>query len=87
MIVIFTGIILIHHRNKSSPNTGDTVVAMDMLLAFILCYSLIFTVMEPLRAGIKAVYVSFAEHPQSLSQTYPLIFRRMSRMSESNNMT
>jgi hypothetical protein len=63
---------------------SDSAIVLDMLLAFVFCYTLIFTVMEPLRASIKAVYVSFAQHPQSLSQAYPLIFHRLSRMSESN---
>ena len=38
--------------------------------------------MEPLRASIKAVYVSFAQHPQSLSQAFPLLYHRLSRISE-----
>lgn len=84
VIVIFTGGVLVHQRNRSSPTVSDSDVVLDMLLAFVLCYTLIFTVMEPLRASIKAVYVSFAQHPQSLSQAYPLIFHRLSRMSESN---
>jgi len=58
-------------------------IAENVLLSFILDYTLIFTVMEPLRAAIKAVYVSFAQHPQSLSQAFPLIFHRLSRLSES----
>ena len=84
VIVIFTGAVLAHQRNRSNSDVSDTAIVLDMLLAFVFCYTLIFTVMEPLRAGIKAVYVSFAEHPQSLSQAYPLIFHRLSRMSESN---
>ena len=84
IIVIFTGSVLVHQRNRSHSDVSDTAIVLDMLLAFVFCYTLVFTVMEPLRAGIKAVYVSFAEHPQSLSQAYPLIFHRLSRMSASN---
>ena len=83
-IVIFTGSVLVHQRNRNSPHVSDTAVFMDMILAFIFCYTLIFTVMEPLRASIKAVYISFAQHPQSISQSFPLIFHRLSRMSQSN---
>lgn len=84
IIVIFTGSVLVHQRNRSSSDISDSAIVLDMILAFIFCYTLIFTVMEPLRASIKAVYVSFAQHPQSLSQAFPLIFHRLSRMSQSN---
>jgi len=84
LIVVFTGAVLVHQRNKNHPEVNDSAVFVDMLLAFIFCYTLIFTVMEPLRASIKAVYVSFAQHPQALSQAFPLIYHRLSRMSQSN---
>eukprot|EP00980_Cylindrotheca_fusiformis_P020309 scaffold7344_cov145-Cylindrotheca_fusiformis.AAC.7 len=77
-IVIFTGSVLVHQRNRSYPNVSDSAVIFDMILAIVFCYTLIFTVMEPLRASIKAVYVSFAQHPQSISQSFPLIFHRLS---------
>ena len=84
LIVIFTGGVLILQRNRNFPDVADSAVLVDMLMAFIFCYTLIFTVMEPLRASIKAIYVSFAEYPQALSQAYPLIYHRLSRMSQSN---
>lgn len=84
IIIIFTGSVLVHQRNRNAPDVPDSAVVVDMLLAFVFCYTLIFTVMEPLRASIKAVYVSFGQHPQSLSQSFPLIFHRLSRMSRSN---
>ena len=84
VIVIFTGSVLVHQRNRNAPDVKDAAVVIDMLLAFIFCYTLIFTVMEPCRASIKGVYVSFGQHPQSLSQSFPLIFHRLSRMSRSN---
>jgi hypothetical protein len=84
VVVIFTGAVLVHQRNRNHPQISDSAVFLDMLLAFIFCYTLIFTVMEPLRASIKAVYVSFAQHPRALSQSYPLIYHRLSRMSQSN---
>ena len=84
IIVLFTGYVLLEDRQSSSTKTTDFQVFQDMLLAFVLCYTLIFTAMESLRASIKAVYVSFAQHPMSLSRSYPLIFQRLRRVSESN---
>jgi hypothetical protein len=83
VIVIVTGYVLVHQRKNSSPRATDWEVAETMLLSFILSYTLLFTVMEPLRASIKAVYVSFAQNPRALSQAYPLIYHRLSRLSES----
>lgn len=81
LIVIIVGTIVSHRRPE---NVSDEAIVQSMLLAFIFCYTLLFTVMEPLRASIKAIYVCFAEHPQSLSQAFPLIFHRLSRISEAN---
>lgn len=81
VIVLITGYVLAHQRGDGIT---DWQVAETLLLSFILSYTLLFTVMEPLRASIKAVYVSFAQHPRSLSQAFPLIFHRLSRLSESN---
>ncbi len=83
-IILFTGSVLVHQRNRNDPDVADSAVALDMVIAFFFCYTLIFTVMEPLRASIKAVYVCFAQHPEALSQAFPLIFHRLSRMSQSN---
>jgi len=84
LIVVFTGLVLVHQRNKNHPEIKDSVVFIDMAMAFVFCYTLIFTVMEPLRASIKAVYVSFAQYPHALSQSFPLIYHRLKRMSASN---
>jgi len=84
LIVLFTGGVLVHQRNRNAPAIPDSAIVLNMLMAFFFCYTLIFTVMEPLRASIKAVYVCFAQHPESLSQAFPLIFHRLSRMSRSN---
>jgi hypothetical protein len=81
IIVVVVASILLHHR---SDNLTDVALVQSMLLAFIFCYTLLFTVMEPLRASIKAIYVCFAQHPQSLSQAFPLIFHRLNRISEAN---
>jgi len=84
IIILFTGAVLVHQRDRNDPGIPDSAVALDMVIAFFFCYTLIFTAMEPLRASIKAVYVCFAQHPEALSQAFPLIFRRLSRMSQSN---
>ncbi|VEU33620.1 unnamed protein product [Pseudo-nitzschia multistriata] len=84
IIILFTGPILVHQRNRFDPEVPDSAVALDMVIAFFFCYTLIFTVMEPLRASIKAVYVCFAQHPEALSQAFPLIYHRLTRMSRSN---
>jgi hypothetical protein len=59
----------------------DWAVLANLLLSFYLSYTLLFTVFEPLRAAIKAFYVSFAQHPESLSQAFPLIYHRLSRLA------
>ena len=46
-----------------------------------MCYLILSTLIEPLRASIKAVYVSFAQHPESFSLAFPLVFHRLSRIS------
>ena len=84
-IVIVTGFGLVRQlEREGDTDTTDVAVANNMLLTFLLCYTVIFTVMEPLRASIKAVYVCFAQNPRSLRQSFPLIFHRLSRMSETN---
>jgi len=70
--------------NGNDYEATDLDVVKNMLLAFILSYTLIFTVMEPLRAAIKAVYVAYAQNPRSLSHAYPLIYHRLTRLSEAN---
>lgn len=57
----------------------------NLLLSFYLSYTVLFAALEPLRASIKAVYVSFAQHPDSLSAAFPLIYHRLSRLSGFSN--
>ena len=84
--VLVTGHFAQRHRvaNNYDDDATDLDVVKNMLLAFILSYTLLFTVMEPLRAAIKAVYVAFAQNPRSLSHAYPLIYHRLTRLSEAN---
>jgi hypothetical protein len=89
LIVLVAGYLLLHQRRNMwkteiSYDISDTEVVLDMLVAFLLAYTLIFTVMEPLRAAIKAIYVSFAQHPRSLSRAFPILYHRLNRLSEPN---
>ena len=86
VIILFTGTILVHQRNRNDPDIPDSAVALDMVIAFFFCYTLIFTSLEPLRASIKAVYVCFAQRPEALSQAFPLIFHRLNRLSSHSNL-
>ncbi|GAX23409.1 hypothetical protein FisN_15Lh130 [Fistulifera solaris] len=81
IIVIISGILLLHQRKDFNPPISDAQVVTNMIAAFIFSYTMIFTVMEPLRASIKAVYVSFAQHPESLSRAFPIIYHRLHRLS------
>ncbi len=92
-IVVLFGMLLTTHQNTttSSKNVAgnaplDDLSLLEILLlfAYILWYTLLFTALEPLRAAIKAVYVCFAEHPLSLSQAFPLIYQRLSRISDAS---
>jgi hypothetical protein len=84
LIVLLTGHFAQRQRMTGEFPATDWDVVKNMLLAFILSYTLLFTVMEPLRAAIKAVYVAYAQHPRSLSHAYPLIYHRLTRLSEAN---
>jgi len=83
ILTIFGAIILLYQK---SGKVSDVVVCETMIISYIMCYTILFTIMEPLRASITAVYVCFAQHPQSLSQAFPLVFHRLSRISEDNNV-
>jgi len=87
-IVMIFGMLLVTHRNSFSSSgdpLGDASLLEVLLFSYVLCYTILFTALEPLRAAIKAVYVCFAEHPLSLSQAFPLIYQRLSRISEASS--
>jgi len=84
VIVLATGLLLLHQRKGYNPLISDGEVVTNMIAAFIFSYTLIFTVMEPLRASIKAVYVCFAQHPESLSRAFPIVYHRLHRLSTEN---
>jgi hypothetical protein len=84
VIVLLTTYLLLHQR-KSHSEISDIQIVETMLMSFIFSYTLVFTAFEPLRAGIKASYVSFAHCPQCFLKTYPLIYHRLSRLSAPSN--
>lgn len=86
LIVLFFGMLLVTHRNTfSSDPLADISVLEVLLFSYILCHTIILTVLEPLRAAVKAVYVCFAEYPASLRNAFPLIYQRLSRISEGSS--
>eukprot|EP00814_Leptocylindrus_danicus_P009715 CAMPEP_0116045330 /NCGR_PEP_ID=MMETSP0321-20121206/27554_1 /TAXON_ID=163516 /ORGANISM="Leptocylindrus danicus var. danicus, Strain B650" /LENGTH=772 /DNA_ID=CAMNT_0003526643 /DNA_START=8 /DNA_END=2326 /DNA_ORIENTATION=+ len=82
LIVAFLGVVLSSNRGSLS----DSAYCNILLFTFVMSYTMIFTVLEPLRASIKAVYVCFAQYPQSLSISFPLIFHRLTRITEDANI-
>jgi len=75
LVVIFVG------QSLASSNTDHMIVCEIMVVSFIMCYTVIYTMMEPLQASIKAVYICFAHNQQSLSQAFPLLYHRLDRLS------
>ena len=87
-IVLFFGMLLVTHRYSfaaSKDRLEDASIFEILLFTYVLCYTILFTALEPLRAAIKAMYVCFAEHPLSVSQAFPLIYQRLSRISEASS--
>ena len=63
-------------------NLNDLEVCEIMVASYIMSYIILFTIMEPLRSGVKAVYICFAQHPQSLAEAFPLVYQRLRRLSD-----
>jgi len=80
IIVIFVGQYL-----TRTPDNNHTVVCEIMVTTFAMSYVLIYTMMEPLQASTKAVYVCFAQNHQSLSHAFPILYHRLARMSRERN--
>ena len=68
--------------SRRSSGLDHATVCEIMVITYLMCYMILSTMIEPLRSSIKAVYVSYAQHPQSLSQAFPLLYHRLSRISE-----
>jgi len=62
-------------------------VAAILLICFVQTYVVLFTVLEGVRASVKAIYVCYAESPAALSQEYPTIFHRLARVVEEHDLT
>jgi len=77
-----SGIVVILIRQIMSSSTSNNPAAMCEILvvSFIMCYTIISTMMEPLQASIKAMYICFAHNSQSFSQVFPLVYHRLNRM-------
>lgn len=92
--VIFFFSLLLHRdsSSKSSSSSNNINVVSDsniceiMIVSYYMCYVLLFAMMEPMRASIKAIYVSFASFPQTLNHTYPLVYHRLTRISRDNGV-
>ena len=76
--VLFFALLSSHHLTR---RLSDANVCEIMVVEYVLCYSVVHTLLEPLRASIKTVYVMFAQCPESLSQTFPLVYQRLQRIS------
>eukprot|EP00551_Chaetoceros_affinis_P013266 CAMPEP_0203686964 /NCGR_PEP_ID=MMETSP0090-20130426/49338_1 /ASSEMBLY_ACC=CAM_ASM_001088 /TAXON_ID=426623 /ORGANISM="Chaetoceros affinis, Strain CCMP159" /LENGTH=1061 /DNA_ID=CAMNT_0050556211 /DNA_START=130 /DNA_END=3315 /DNA_ORIENTATION=+ len=81
-VSIIVVIIIGQPLSLHSSGLKHSTVCEIMVVSYMMCFMILSTVMEPLRASIKAVLVSFAQHPQSLSQAFPLVYHRLSRISD-----
>ena len=87
---IFFFISLSHHRGGNTLADSDLIpfrlsdanICQIVSIQYIVCYLMISTLLEPLRASIQAVYVSYAQSPESMCHAFPLIFQRLRRISE-----
>ena len=79
-----TSIILVsligHSLSLRQSELENETISQIMMVTYVMCYLILKTAMEPLNACIKAVYVSFAQHPHSFSQAFPLLYHRLNRM-------
>lgn len=83
---IFFFFSLAHHRGGSdsalSFRLSDANVCQIILVQYCICYLMLLTLLEPLRASIQAIYVAFAQCPESMSHAFPLVFHRLRRIAE-----
>jgi hypothetical protein len=60
-------------------------VAAAMVATFMVAYSTTFTCLEGARMAVRSVYIGFAEAPLGISQQYPIIFARFSRIVDESS--
>jgi hypothetical protein len=70
--------------NENDDNV-DFFIFKHLFLCFCLAHAIIETVVEVDRAAIRAVYITFAEKPESLSQSFPIVFHRLCRLRDDDN--
>ncbi len=75
IIVIFIG------HAYASAGYDHLIIYEIMVTSFIMCYTLIYTMMEPLQASIKALYICFAQNHLTLSLAFPIVYNRLERMT------
>jgi hypothetical protein len=66
---------------------NDHQVACVLLICFAQSYLLLFTAIEGLRSAVKTIYVCYAENPVMISQAYPIIYHRLSRVVEEHSIS
>lgn len=84
---VIAGLIVIFIGQSATPENDHMIICEIMVITFIMVYIIVYTMMEPLKASIKAVYVCFAQNHQSLSQAFPLVYHRLERISRENEST
>lgn len=82
LTMAFGGIALV----TGTGNANDHQIAVVLLITFAVGYMMLFTVLEGLRAGVKCIYICFAENPTAMSQAFPIIFHRFSRKIEEGHV-
>lgn len=73
LIVIFIGQ---YHPNS---NENRSVLFEAIVVIYIMCYVLVYTMMEPLQSSIRALYVCFTQNEEILNQAFPLVYSRLNR--------
>lgn len=81
LIVIFIG--------QSHPNSNEnrSVIFEAIVVIYIMCYVLVYTMMEPLQSSIRALYVCFTQNEEILKQAFPLVYSRLNRTRNQSNNT
>lgn len=76
-----SGIVVICVSQTLASTSDPMAVCEIMVVSYIMCYTILHTMMEPLRASIKSLYICFAQNNQTLSQVFPLVYHRLQRIS------
>jgi uncharacterized membrane protein len=74
LIVIFMG------QSFAKSNENHTLIFEALVVTYIMCYILVYTMMEPLQSSIRALYVCFIQNEEVLNQVFPLVYSRLNRV-------